>query len=536
MTPDTKLKGLLMATFLAILASNSTLASETSSNKNILFIMLDDLDERSFNLLLDDGWLPNIESQIVNKGIRFEQSFVTNSVCCPSRATFLTGQYTKNHGILSVSQGLGHWQEDQTLAGEENTLVTWLHKKGYKVGHVGKYLNGYGYLTEDTYVPPGYDYWAGLVDPDTYRMYNFKININGKVKKHRWGAKNYQTDVLTTYGLSFLEQYAGRDQPFFLIMTPTAPHVEMSTRSALENILIGYRSHYRETIRPPKRYQHLVDGVEDNGEVPRYPESPSFNEQDLSDKPSFLQAQPTLGPHAKRMVQRQFKERLASIIAVDDMIGSLTDTLENMGEMDNTMIIFTSDNGYMFGEHRLNAKLYAFDEAIRVPLIIRPPGGSAKRTSKALIINNDHAPTIAAFTGAAPERIMDGTSYLPLLTNPDTPWARKRFLIEHYEETGAPPKADPLVYLATGILGAWKDLSPPPYQALREISPTANSLLVLWDDQHPLVGEPSTEFYNLSIDPYQMDSQQDVILDGDMLTLEALMACEGPECWQLETH
>ena len=297
---------------------------------------------------------------------------------------------------------------------------------------------------------------------------------------------------------------------------------------------MGYRSHYRETIRPPQRYLHLVDGNEDNGELPSYPETPAFNEADLSDKPEFMHSLPVLDKTDRKMVNRQFKERLASVIAVDDMIGTLIETLTATGQMDETMVIITSDNGYMFGEHRLNAKLYAFDEAIRVPLVIRPAGGASASNSNAIIINNDHAPTLAAYTGISPEREMDGKSYLNLVQNPTAPWPRKRFLIEHYEEKGASPKADPIVYITTGILGAWKDLSPPPYKAIREISATQNTLMVNWDENHQLIGEVSKEFYDLDLDPYQMESQGDVFRN-ELETFVRFKTCKGSTCWQLET-
>ena len=465
-------------------------ARAAGSRPNILVIMVDDLDVTTMQAALTVGLMPNLVKYIKSVGTEFAASFVTNPMCCPSRATFLTGQYSHNHKTYTNQ----HVNGAIVPFDDRSTLATWLQAAGYRTAHVGKYLNGYGafhtlYRPEEldanraiwdaaigrdnrlkleaTYVPPGWDVWNGLVDFTTYCNYNYTLNENGSLVTYLkngtvyqgttpmppnsgYGTPdNYQTDVLAKRAVDVIT--AGPSQPgtpWFLSLMPLAPHIETCTWS---NDVYGdngpvlgdgdtYADQFSATIRPAPRHAHLARPF--TGIAAQYlAAKPSFNEADVSDKPQELQdkLQP-LSDTDRNGVFRQFGDRLASLLAVDDLIGATGRALEITGQLSNTVIVFTSDNGWFYGEHRLSSKQLGYEESVRVPLFVRMPGGTASRTTR-FVLNNDLAPTIVALAGALPLRVMDGRSLLPLLSPaPPATW-RQQFLFEHYQTVWP---ADPL--------------------------------------------------------------------------------------------
>jgi arylsulfatase A-like enzyme len=396
---------------------------------------------------------------------------------------------------------------------DNSTLATCLQKAGYTTGHVGKYLNLYGddlvkdNPTDDpTYVPPGWNHWQATVGKSTYRVYNYIINDNGKLISYGAAPSDYQTDVLAQRSVSFINESKGISdaKPFFLVITPLAPHEEFGQGS--------YKLNYgfQRTIRPAPRHQ----GTASNIPLPR---ALSFNEQDVSDKPAWLKNKiSALLPEHIDILQKIYRDKLESLRAVDDLIGTVVSTLEQNRDLDNTVIIFTSDNGFLFGEHRLYEKRWAYEEAIRVPLFIRAPGFSAPQSVGQFALNNDLAPTIADFAGATPDIAMDGRSLIPLLKNPSLSSWRKRLLVEYWNSPSIP------------LL--------PTYSAVRTSSAdteTPNQLYVEY------VGGDQ-EFYNLASDPNQLQSlhqqggkpqQQVKILQN---WLAQLRVCKGKSCQILE--
>lgn len=463
--------------------------------------MVDDLSRGELNVAINKGWMPNLKTYLINSGTTFTPSFVSNSLCCPSRSTFLTGQYSHNHGVLKNLLPIG----GVTRLKDNSTLATWLKQTGYRTCLVGKYLNGYGHnlvagdpSDNPTYIPPGWDDWQALIG-DTTLQYNYKINDNGTIVDYGTDPSTppdeYQTDVLAQRSINFIhESEAISDAtPFFLFITPAAPHRE----EALMN----------ETIRPAPRHQGTAS------QIP-LPKPPSFNEQDISDKPTWLKKKPQLTPQQIADLQTAYRSRLEAMRAVDDLIGRVIVALTQNGELNNTVLIFTSDNGYLFGAHRLITKTHAYEESIRVPLYIRAPGFTKQSISQ-LVVNNDLAPTIAAFAGATPGITVDGRSLIPLLTNPNLANWRKRFLIENW---------------ANG-----SSLSPP-YFAIRTSktdTQTPNQLYVTYS-----TGDK--EFYDLKTDFYQLQSlhnqpgsrqQQIQILQNRLANLKV---CKGKTCRTLE--
>jgi N-acetylglucosamine-6-sulfatase len=485
-------------------------ATIAQTKPNVVVIMVDDLSIGELNVALHQGWMPNLKRHVIDKGTTFTNSFVSNSLCCPSRATFLTGQYPHNHGVLGnvLPQG------GVTKFKDNSTIATCLQKAGYRTGHVGKYLNGYGEdnlknqpSDDPTYIPPGWDDWQATVGGSTYRVYNYIINDNGKLVGYGAAPSHYQTDILARRSVNFINEseQISDAKPFFLTIMPLAPHAEFH--------LGQYRVNYgfQDTIRPAPR--HIGTAIN----IP-LPKTPSFNEQDVSDKPAWLKNIPALLPQHINIFQKVYRDKLESVRAVDDLIGTVVSALLQNRELDNTVILFTSDNGFLFGEHRLRAKMWAYEEAIRVPLFIRAPGFSTPQLVGKFVINNDLAPTIADFAKTTPNIVMDGRSLIPLLKNPNLSSWRKRLLIEYWNTPSLP-------FIPT-------------YSAVRTSSvdtATPNQLYVEYTG-----GE--REFYDLTSDPNQLQSlhkqggrrqQQVKILQN---WLARLKACKGKSCQILENR
>lgn len=521
---------------------------------NIVLFLLDDLSNDAFNTLLDGGWLPNIQSSLVQSGVRFDNDFVTNPVCCPSRATFLTGQYSHNHGVLNnhtlnpFEGGIswpGWFPADGQPGKESATVAAWLQAAGYRTGYIGKYLNGYGTAAPAgvadpaTYVPPGWSSWEALVEPSTYRVWDYDINENGTLKHYGTAPEDYQTDVLSGLATRFASSKSRA--PFFLMVATLAPHLEVLSPEDLVNGADPAASDALSLdIRPAPRHAYLIDGDESNGEMPGLEMKPSFNEDDVSDKPSCPRPPPPLEPTLITQpycvadhplldevedipdIDHQYKSMLASVIAVDDMVGSVVNALSAAGKLDNTVIIFTSDNGWFYGEHRLIGKDLGYDESIRIPMVIRYPGGRAGERSSALVLNNDIAPTLADIAGVVPPYQPDGTSLRPLLEqNPATPWfGRKRFVVEHW------------------FIPSLLKFEAPTFLSLRAKHADADWTYIAsrTDTTQPQT-VTNTEFYDFNSDPYQLQSVSPDAATTQWLdeVLGLLRVCAGEYCKLLES-
>lgn len=485
---------------------------------NVVVIMADDLDVGSFNTMVDEGLLPNIVSRLIDQGIVLSNAFVTDSLCCPSRATFLTGQYAHNHGVFTNTAPYGGVLKFD----DSSTLATWLQGVGYRTGFVGKYLNGYGDdvsvddpRDDQEYVPPGWDDWQALVGHSAHRVYDYWINDNKMLVHYGSSESDYQTDVLAQRAADFIAEAETTDaQPFFLYVTPLAPHVE----TAGPRLLGCETTIWDKTIRPAPG--HI-------GSLPpqlTLPKPISFNEADLSDKPWFAHDIPSMSQLAIDCVERQYLDMLGSLRAVDDLIGTIYDALAEWGELDSTVVVFTSDNGFFHGEHHLAGKILAYEEAIRVPLVVRPPAGTSPFVVDRFVINNDLAPTIAELAGATPGTVVDGRSIIPLLRDPSGPW-RSRFLVSQLRPV-------PLY----GIAGT-KFMNIIPFSAVRtspEDVDSPNRLFVAWQDKLE-----SIEFYDMTNDPFQVESAHDnPSYETERQVLDALRAsllgCSGQTCQVLE--
>jgi len=335
-------------------------------------------------------FMPTIKNRLVDEGITFTNSFVTTSLCCPSRSSFLTGLYVHNHGVWSNNPPGGGVEKFN----DSSTVATWIKGAGYTTGFIGKYLNGYGQRV-DPFIPPGWSDWHGLLSGYWGRFYdNGVVNNDG----------GYSTDVISDKAVTFIRN---AKEPFFLWLTPYAPH-------SVSNYPL-----------PPVVAPRHVGTCED---LPSY-RPPSFNEADVADKPAFVRNTSLLDPAAIAKLDTFRKDQICSLKAVDEAVAAILDALGT--KLDNTVVVFTSDNGFLWGGHRLTAKNRVYEESIRVPLVIRYPKLIPTATvNDKLVLNIDLAPTIAQLAGVAPASLVNGQSLVPLLSNPSADW-RSDFLIEH---------------------------------------------------------------------------------------------------------
>ncbi|MQA88076.1 MAG: sulfatase-like hydrolase/transferase [Streptosporangiales bacterium] len=361
-------------------------------------------------IMTDDQWLESMRVMshtrrlLGDGGVIFRNSYVSFPLCCPSRATYLTGQYAHNNGVLHNAPPLGGYAKLK----DENTLPVWLQKAGYVTSHIGKYPNGYG-RDDPRDVPRGWTEWRGSVDPSTYRMWGYTLNENGSLRTYgRPGVEDprtYQTDVYRDKAVDFIERRSGEDRPFFLSTAFLAPHAE------IRPVLRKARRGVERAPRPAPRH----DGSLDDEPLPR-----RFGEDRIGDKPRFVRAYPRPGEKATARIRDSYRGRLNSLLAVDEAVERIVGALKRTGTLDNTYLIFTSDNGFFFGEHRISTGKYLpYEASSHVPLLIRGPGLPAGRTSEELVSNVDLAATIADAAGVHPGLPVDGRSLLPFARYPD---------------------------------------------------------------------------------------------------------------------
>jgi N-acetylglucosamine-6-sulfatase len=486
---------------------------------NVILILTDDLAVSDLNPRALRH-MPNLKSLLIDKGTTFDNAFVTNSLCCPSRATILRGQYTHNHEILSNEPPRGGFQKFRFLGHENSTMATWVKEQGYRTAFFGKYLNGYN----ETYIPPGWDEWYAVTG--NYLSHTF--NENGHLVSYE-PESYYETDVMSDKASDYITRTAGADPPFF---TADRPFL----------MWIGTKAPHQPASPAPRD--------DDSYPAISLPHPPSFDEKDVSDKPDWISDNPPLSLEQKRYMEELYRKRLQSMLAVDDMIGDLVGALHDSGELDNTYIVFTSDNGFHLGQHRLGAgKWTPYEEDIRIPLIVRGPGVPEGETLHHMVLNNDLAPTFADLAGAEPPSFVDGRSLVPVLTDDPTPledW-RQRFVIESVAERSGVPHPpfiteSTVVPLLTGdpLPGNWRRTSAASAQSSEEWGrPWLKALRTnnyLYVDYK--TGEH--ELYNLRKDPHELNNMYATappeITHRLEAQLDALRQCSAAECRAAESE
>jgi N-acetylglucosamine-6-sulfatase len=457
---------------------------------NVVVLLSDDqtVDEMRF--------MPEVRRLIGRAGAKFDADMTNWPLCCPSRATMLSGEYAHNHGVLGNRAPLGGFDRFDTA----HDLPVWLHKAGYYTAHIGKLMNGYE--SSPVGVPPGWSEWHG--SKRTYWYYGVQLlEADGL---HTYGSihentddpaspDRYNTTVFTDKAVDIIRQRAPSDRPFYLSVSYLAPH--------------GGGPNRPDTDQPARCDATAKAPVEHLGDLEStpLPRPPSFDEADVSDKPAAIADRDPLSAKQIANATRNYRCRGESVMGIDDGAKRVVDALRATGELKNTLLIYTSDNGFFHGEHRIpSGKNQVYEEAVRVPLLIRGPGIPRRTEVGDITINADLVPTILDATGARADLPQDGRSLLPFIAHPDRFHGRELLLEQRSRDgdDGEPRGTE--------------------YSAIRT-------------DRYKLVDNATgeTELYDLEHDPYELRNVHGDAAYAEAETalterLAALRTCAGRSC------
>jgi N-acetylglucosamine-6-sulfatase len=454
---------LLASMALAVLLSSAAtgsapqMAQASPGKPNFVFILADDM--RADDL----KYMPKMKTLLGDKGMRFRKAYVSLAVCCPSRATIMRGQYAHNSGVWMNSQ----WQGYKQNGNEQDNLATRLDAAGYRTGLFGKYLNGY----DGSAVPPGWDDWFALFE-NKNKYFDYDVNHNGTRRHFGNQERDYQTDVLRRHTKQFIDASVNRRKPFFAYVAPKAPH---------------------GPLIPAPRHRHTFDGEQ-------APRLPSFNEKKVSDKPPWIQSLPRLDTTQKAKINDRHEKRVETLQALDDLVEGVVNKLSQEGKLSNTYIVFTSDNGWHHGEHRIpEEKAQPYEESIHMPLLVRGPGVQRGSTTHKLTLNTDYFPTFTDLAGIQTPEYVDGRSLRPLLRGNPTTW-RNAILLEQYHAKGS--------------------------------SVSFSGILTSGGRKYIEYEDDFRELYNLKSDPYELANSYDTTASSAGLAarLEKLKGCASASC------
>ena len=393
-------------------------AGAAASQPNFVVIMTDDQTLLDLHQVFrGKPVMRNTLKLIAAKGAEFKNAYAAYPLSCPSRMTFLTGRYAHNHGVTTNRKPGFNYCAD--FSDRDHTLPIWLNEDGYETGHMGRYLNGYGYSNK-SYVPPGYNRWHAPVGFEqgtsaSYTGYYMNdavcptaSNCTGVVTPVK--QSQYFTDRLDDLAVDFVRTAS---EPFFVHVAHRAPHED---------------AHFPVGPQPAHKYAGSLKGV-------KLPRGPGFDEANLSDKPAYLRGAHRLNGRQLRKLARRNRRRLESLRSVDQGVKEIIEALATSGRLDDTYIIFESDNGFFRGEHRITkGKLLAYEPASHIPLLIRGPGIPAGSRPKALVSSVDVAATILDLANAQASTPLDGTSLAPFARKPGRR-SKRALLIESYALT-----------------------------------------------------------------------------------------------------
>lgn len=456
--------------------------------------------------------MPNTLNLIAKRGETFNDYYVSYPLCCPSRVSLLTGRYSHNNGVRGNVQPNGGYFGFSFRAAYNHNLAVWLQNAGYRTIHVGKFLNGYG---DEPYssgqeVPPGWSAWHTVLKADTdHYYYGYSLNDNGQIdgpfgdsgswETREYGARDdigcpfaptnglpcyYETDALTNIATAEL-QGTSPEQPFYLQLDYTAPH--------------GDFRHPAGPEPAPRHYDWF------KGAPMPHRRSQGFDEGNVGDKPRFIREAPYLSLSDIHTYRVYYDKALESLRSVDDGVKQLIDTLGSLHRLRNTYVIFTSDNGFFYGEHRLiGGKFLAYEPSTHLPFLIRGPHIRPNTESNEVVGNIDIAPTVLELAGVEADKSIDGRSLAPFMHDPELRTLRP-YLFESFVEssdvTEAGAIAEPGDQSSRNTTrnrpGASASLLAPPkdYEGLR-LGPYK---YIAWPD-----GEK--ELYDLEKDPYELNN------------------------------
>jgi len=400
---------------------STTAVGGRDGRPNVVLIQADDQTADQFTRRI----MPNTFKLLVDHGTAFKDYIATTALCCPSRASLITGQYSHNHGVFANGGEEGGYK---SLRDPDNVLPVWLQQAGYNTIHLGKFLNGYWKVGDSpAEVGPGWDDWQTLINKeDAY--YNYALSNNGEVVHFGDKPRDYVTRVLQRKAVRAIHSYSKVNAPFYLQFDERAPHVERNKTGPCSG---------------KTRYPLPAPGDQNLFRHARLPKPPNFDEKRMGDKPAFLRHAPRLDSREKRMIKKHWRCSLASLASVDRSVARVYKAVKKAGELRRTVFIYVSDNGQFFGEHRVaTGKVLPYEEALRQPLAIRVPkryrdGSSRVHAVQDAVGNIDLAPTILDLAKGKPCpasgacRTMDGRSLMPLLTDQGS-WPKQRPLLSEY--------------------------------------------------------------------------------------------------------
>jgi arylsulfatase A-like enzyme len=450
--------------------------STSAGRPNIVFVLTDDL---SWNLV---QYMPHV-LKMQKDGVTFANFFVTDSLCCPSRSSIFTGRYPHDTGVFRNTGADGGYLAFLNRGHERATFATALSAAGYRTAMLGKYLNGYQPATHPA--APGWTNWA--VAGNGYPEFNYSLLQDGQVMHYGRNPADYLTDVLSGLAVRFIRQTPGA--PFLIEIATFAPHAPYT---------------------PAPRDAEAFPGL-------RAPRTPAFNAAPDANAPHWLVSHPPLSDADVASIDRDFRKRAQSVLAVDKMIGELQTALAAIGQEKNTYVIFSSDNGYHMGEHRLMpGKMTAFDTDIHVPLIVTGPGVPAGRTVEQITENVDLCPTFTELGGAASPAAVDGRSLVPLLHGHEVAEWRTAALVEHH--------------------GPLRDRRDPDAPALGSGNPTTYEAIRTRTSVYVEYADGEKEYHDLVADPDELRNSYSSLSNADRAslhtTLNAIENChDAKSCW-----
>lgn len=469
---------------LAVSGDFTTTTSPASSSPNIIVFLTDNQDAATM------AFMPRVNRLLAGRGVTFVNARVSYPLCAPSRASLLSGRYAANHGVRDnylPNGGYGRFDN-------ANTIATWLRGAGYHTGHIGHYL--IGYFTTDTNpsdgipscreIPAGWNEWYGINRGD--KSYDFILNENGTLRGYgsfpnlgtscpvQARARTYQTDLFAQKAVDFVNRRAAATdgKPFFL--------------------QVAFGALQGETAAGPDPAPRH-NGMFANQSLPT---PPSFNEADVSDKPMSVRSKPLLNATTISQITTEYRRRLEALQAVDEAVESVVNALTAGGLLGNTVIVFTSDQGQLMGEHRLWALGWPYEESVRVPFVVSGPGFTGGVQLNHLVSNIDLAPTFVQLAGATPTLTLDGRSFANLPADPNAPW-RTSLLLE----------------------ATFADRQ---YRAVR----TPSFLFAEYDGE--------AELYDVVLDPFELvsrhaDPAYAARRNQLKQRLDQLKVCSGSSCW-----
>ena len=491
----------------------------SADRPNIVVIMVDDMRADDTN----GPWMRQTRRLLGAEGVRFANTFVPLPLCCPSRSSFLSGQYPHNHGVWAHGPPWGY-----PAFNDAETLPVWLQRAGYNTAFLGKYLNGYQGQDPDEdansgfYVPPGWTDWkAALGLQGTYSYWGTNLNDNGRLRSLEG---QYQTRAYGRIGASMIQRWAAEPSPFFFWLNFTAPHTGRPCEADDPGCIFGGTNPNLDAedprvgatpAVPPDRRGRYDDLVR------QAPGVDFASDRDSAGKPGYLRNRPPLTRSQREGLAEVSRQRYEAESIIDDQVARLITALRRTGELDDTVVMFTSDNGYFLGEHRLrHGKVLPYDPSIRVPLLMRGPGfpkGELRTDPFSMI---DFAPTILGLAGARAGLPTDGISMVPVIRGGDRGWHRPIL-------TEAGPRHDAAALEPDGTPIDYSDEHP---NALSPIQGVRVKGLMYIEN----IGG-YRELYDLRSDPHEMDNVVDepkyrrqVLALAQIL--DRLRGCVAAEC------